>query len=62
MGTYSFTEVQLERFHKLYVTMRQCGVAFVVVAAATVAVAVLRVCMPLARHACMHALFLRPPA
>ena len=38
MGQYNFTDAQLERFHKLHVTMRQCGIAFVVVAAATMAV------------------------
>ncbi len=37
VGQYFFSEKQQERFHKLHTTMRKCGVAFVVVSAATVA-------------------------
>ncbi len=59
VGSYSFTDSQLERFHRLHVTMRQCGVAFVVVAAATISVLMLRVWRPPATcmcssPACMH--------
>ena len=37
VGQYFFSEKQLERLHKLHTTMRKCGVAFVLVSAATVA-------------------------
>lgn len=37
VGQYFFREEQLDRFHKLHTTMRKCGIAFVVVSAATVA-------------------------
>ena len=52
VGSYTFTDRQLERFHRLHVTMRQCGVAFVVVAAATMSVLLLQVCKQL--PACMR--------
>ena len=50
VGSYFFTDSQLERFHKLHTTMRQCGIAFVVVAAATMAVLLLSVLTSL--HCC----------
>ena len=43
VGQYSFTPAQLDRFHKLHTVMRRCGTAFIVVAAATVAVVVVQV-------------------
>lgn len=54
VGSYNFTDSQLDRFHKLHATMRQCGVAFVVVAAATMSVLLLRVCTP--APTCMRSL------
>ena len=38
MGQYNFTDAQLKRFQKLHTVMQRCGSAFIVVAAATVAV------------------------
>ena len=38
MGQYNFTDAQMERFQKLHTVMQRCGSAFIVVAAATVAV------------------------
>lgn len=36
VGQYVFTEKQLERFHRLHTTMKKCGIAFIVVAFATI--------------------------
>jgi hypothetical protein len=43
MGQYNFTDAQLQRFQKLHSVMQRCGSAFIVVAAATVAVVVAQV-------------------